>query len=1163
MAKLSVDQALLKAKSHAKKGEIEEAEKLYKDVLRAFPKNKRAQQGLVALNKTKPPGATELPPQETINQLINLYNQGQLAAVVGQAKDLIKQYPETFIIWNILGAAQQGLGKNADASMAFKRVTELNPNYEDGYSNLGLSLKEQGKLEEAIEAFKKALLIKPDFAEAYNNMGYTLNEQSKLEEAIEAFKKALSIKPDYAAAYNNMGNNLTKQGKFEDAIEAFKKALLIMPDYAEVHNNMGYTLKEQGKLKEALVAFKKALAIKPDYAAAYNNMGNALRDQGKLNEAIANYEKALSIKSDYALAYNNMGIALQDQGKMEEAVEAYNKALSVKPDFDEAFLNLSSTAKNISDAKSWIESCLRANPYHLEAKLLLIALQFYEGDKSGFNTLAKTYLKDHPFTRSFAWLFSLTELPELYFNRWALFDRIIDLSKQDRPFYEFGVWRGEAFQHLINAFKKGYGFDTFDGLPEDWHDTKAGTYSSNGKIPEIEGGEFIVGKFENSLPEFFSEPRPMASVINFDADLYSSTICALNHSRSVIDKHTILIFDEFIMNKNWEQDEFKALNEFCLKNNFTFEVLAISFFTKQAAVRLLSGDQPTHPEVQQSVSQQTINDLVNLYAKGQLTLVVEQAQFLTDKYPEEFIVWNILGGANKGLNRVNSAAEAFRRVTELNPTYPDGFNNFGVALQDQGKLEEAIASYKKALALKPDHVEACNNMGNALKDQSKLDEAMAYYQKALSLKPDYAEAYYNLGAALQDQGKLDEAIASYEKALSLKPDHADAYNNMGNALKNQGKLDEAMVCYQKALSIKPDHADAYNNMGNALQEQGKLDEAIEAYRKALSFKPDYADAYNNMGITLKHQGKLDEAIASYDKALSLKPEYVEAYLNATEVLKLQPNLGLQQHWLVRVENKVRTCGKKILSNSSDKEIALNLLEALDYMHEADFKFETPLSQIYKRNSIDLNCTRHIKIFNQKDIIPEFCFGCFKVQVEVNDLFSLIRLTKIFYDLNTKEDLTRKTMIEMRPDISGFYKGLFYCRGLEQAHNLKQTLDIELHRKFGEDFVSHIKRGCSEYPFKFPDYGEFINQKTVLMDYPPEWKEKEREFDKDSPIKPKGNLIPSASEFCLSDFYIIQKWIDYAKGLDDPACKWLEDKPIVFKDVYNIAVDRKTKFGRFI
>ena len=79
----------------------------------------------------------------------------------------------------------------------------------------------------------------------------------------------------------------------------------------------------------------------------------------------------------------------------------------------------------------------------------------------------------------------------------------------------------------------------------------------------------------------------MASIINFDADLYSSTICALRFAKPVIDQHTILIFEEFIMNENWEQDEYRALEEFCDENNYNYEVLAISFFTKQVAVRII------------------------------------------------------------------------------------------------------------------------------------------------------------------------------------------------------------------------------------------------------------------------------------------------------------------------------------------------------------------------------------------------------------------------------------------------------------------------------------------------------------------------------------------------------------------------------------------------
>ena len=449
-----------------------------------------------------------------------------------------------------------------------------------------IKLYNQGKLGEVFEQTSTLTKQYPNSLGLWNLLGISAAQIGKLDKAIDAFNKAISIKPDYADAYNNLGNALQEQGKLGEAIEAYNKALTIKPNYDEAYNNMGNALKEQGKLDKAIEAFTKALSIQPDNTAAYNNMGNVLKDQGKPEEAIEAYNKAISKRPDYAEAYSNMGNVLKEQGKLDEAVEAYKKAISINPDYDDAYWNLSGIVENISESIKWVEKCLDANPKHLKAKLSISALKYYDGNEDEYNSLIKSSLKDHGFTRSFAWAFGLPKLPKLHFHRWALFDHMTDLSKKDRPFYEFGVWRAEAFRYLIKTFKKGYGFDTFEGIPEDWHNEKAGTYSSDGNIPKIEGGEFIVGKFEDTLPRFFTEERPKASIINFDADLYSSTICALNFAKPVIDKHTILIFDEFIINKNWEQDEYKALEEFCFNNKCTYEVLAVSFFTKQVAVKL-------------------------------------------------------------------------------------------------------------------------------------------------------------------------------------------------------------------------------------------------------------------------------------------------------------------------------------------------------------------------------------------------------------------------------------------------------------------------------------------------------------------------------------------------------------------------------------------------
>ena len=342
MAKPSVNSTLLKAKTHAKMGEIEEAQNLYQAVLQAFPKNKRAQQGLATLKKTKLPTINKSPPQKTINNLLNLYNQGQLSSVVKEAQAIIRKYPAAFVAWNVLGAAAAQTEQLDKAIFAFQKVLDIKPNNPEAYYNMGKVFQDQGKLEEAIDAYRKAFSLKPDYADAYNNMGNAFKNLGNLEKAIEAYSKAISIQPNYANAYNNIGNAFQGQGKLEKAIGIYKQALSLRPDYAEAYYNMGNAFKEQGKLAESIKAYKKAIAIKPDYADAYNNLGNAHNELGEFEKAIEIYNKVLLIKPDFAEGFNSMGNALKVQGKLDEAVKAYKKALAIKPDYGEAKHILSS-----------------------------------------------------------------------------------------------------------------------------------------------------------------------------------------------------------------------------------------------------------------------------------------------------------------------------------------------------------------------------------------------------------------------------------------------------------------------------------------------------------------------------------------------------------------------------------------------------------------------------------------------------------------------------------------------------------------------------------------------------------------------------------------------------------------------------------------------------
>jgi len=183
---VKLDQAISLAKKKAKDGSLEDARRIYADILTKFPKNKRASYGMKALVGGLSGNVLKVqdPPQDQTQELIDLYSQGQLQQALKQTETLVQQFPKSFILFNIQGTI----------------------------------LKELGELGESIKAYNKAVEIKPDFAEAHNNLGFALIEQGKVQEAIEAYSKAIAVKPDYTNAYYGLAASLYIKGDLPSAM---------------------------------------------------------------------------------------------------------------------------------------------------------------------------------------------------------------------------------------------------------------------------------------------------------------------------------------------------------------------------------------------------------------------------------------------------------------------------------------------------------------------------------------------------------------------------------------------------------------------------------------------------------------------------------------------------------------------------------------------------------------------------------------------------------------------------------------------------------------------------------------------------------------------------------------------------------------------------------
>lgn len=141
-------------------------------------------------------------------------------------------------------------------------------------------------------------------------------------------------------------------------------------------------------------------------------------------------------------------------------------------------------------------------------------------------------------------------------KRFKLFEKVGTSLKLDSVkinYLEFGVAFGGSFKFWTdfnkNADSHFFGFDTFEGLPEDWGTFKKGAMSFN--IPQIDDVrvEFIKGLFQDTLLPYLDKNGKLlnqgTNVIHMDADLFSATIFVLTQLYKYLKKGDIILFDEF------------------------------------------------------------------------------------------------------------------------------------------------------------------------------------------------------------------------------------------------------------------------------------------------------------------------------------------------------------------------------------------------------------------------------------------------------------------------------------------------------------------------------------------------------------------------------------------------------------------------------------------
>jgi tetratricopeptide (TPR) repeat protein len=321
------------ALDHHQSGRRNEAEALYKEVLRAEP--------------TEP----------TALYLYGLFNfeGGQVETAAELFKTVVAVRPDQAEGHVALANLRHWQGAHAVAIEGYRRALDLAPNHAAALVELTNALRENGDLQAATQAGQEACARLPDSVAARLAHGAALMAHAGAGAAVEAYKSAVALEPQSIDALVGLALVLLQAGRTEEALKAADAVLLLAPNHGEAWLLLGTALNSLGRPEEAIASLERAARIDPMRAAAHLNLGNAYVALERAEDAATSLQHALAIDPTLKEAHASLSSVYLMAGETEAAEHHCRLALELDPDMAVAHQNLASilAGKGDVDAAHW------------------------------------------------------------------------------------------------------------------------------------------------------------------------------------------------------------------------------------------------------------------------------------------------------------------------------------------------------------------------------------------------------------------------------------------------------------------------------------------------------------------------------------------------------------------------------------------------------------------------------------------------------------------------------------------------------------------------------------------------------------------------------------------------------------------------------------------
>lgn len=198
------------------------------------------------------------------------------------------------------------------------------------------------------------------------------------------------------------------------------------------------------------------------------------------------------------------------------------------------------------------------------------------------------------------------------------------------------------------------------------------------------------------------------------------------------------------------------------------------------------------------------------------------------------------------------------------------YQNLALVEAARGSYGDAFRAYGQAIEIDPAYPEYYNDRGSLALKVGRPDLAAADFARAVEIGPPFAEAFANLGQACRELGRLEEADAAYTTALELQPRLQLARIGRAQTRRLRGDNSAALLDYDRALAEDGRQPLVLANRGAIHYFESRFPDALADFDHALELAPELAALHRNRALVLDSLNRPEEAERARERGAELE-----------------------------------------------------------------------------------------------------------------------------------------------------------------------------------------------------------------------------------------------------------------------------------------------------